>query len=73
MIYVTEVLDTAAGVWMDTKGPVTSSRTSKQRMEVTRSLDLLDRCRHAAASVGDHIYIYGGFRGVTFQIIRCKA
>ncbi|KAL1825893.1 hypothetical protein DCAR_0314087 [Daucus carota subsp. sativus] len=59
------VLDTAAGVWLDTKGPVTSSRTSKQRKELAGSLNLLHRCRHAAASVGDHIYIYGGFRADT--------
>ncbi|KAM7527127.1 hypothetical protein LguiB_030537 [Lonicera macranthoides] len=57
------VLDTAAGVWLDRNGLVTSSRTSKGLNENDPSLELMRRCRHAAASVGLRIYIYGGLRG----------
>uniref|UniRef100_A0A5B6YPA9 Serine/threonine-protein phosphatase n=1 Tax=Davidia involucrata TaxID=16924 RepID=A0A5B6YPA9_DAVIN len=57
------VLDTAAGVWLDRNGLVTSSRTSKGHTEHDPSLELMRRCRHAAASVGVRIYIYGGLRG----------
>uniref|UniRef100_A0A452XYI2 Serine/threonine-protein phosphatase n=1 Tax=Aegilops tauschii subsp. strangulata TaxID=200361 RepID=A0A452XYI2_AEGTS len=56
------VLDTAAGVWLDKNGIVTS-RTLKSSNEHDASSDLLRRCRHAAASVGSQIYIYGGLRG----------
>ncbi|GJM94573.1 hypothetical protein PR202_ga11230 [Eleusine coracana subsp. coracana] len=56
------VLDTAAGVWLDRNGIVTS-RTLKSSSEHDASSDLLRRCRHAAASVGSQIYIYGGLRG----------
>lgn len=56
------VLDTAAGVWLDRNGLVTSSRTSKGH-DYDPSLELMRRCRHAAAAVGAHIYIYGGLRG----------
>uniref|UniRef100_A0A0D9WCP8 Serine/threonine-protein phosphatase n=1 Tax=Leersia perrieri TaxID=77586 RepID=A0A0D9WCP8_9ORYZ len=56
------VLDTAAGVWLDRNGIVTS-RTLKSSHEHDASSDLLRRCRHAAASVGTQIYIYGGLRG----------
>ncbi|KAM0824873.1 hypothetical protein ACQ4PT_069919 [Festuca glaucescens] len=56
------VLDTAAGVWLDRNGIVTS-RTLKSTNEHDASSDLLRRCRHAAASVGSQIYIYGGLRG----------
>ncbi|CAL4902985.1 unnamed protein product [Urochloa decumbens] len=56
------VLDTAAGVWLDRNGIVTS-RTLKSSNEHDASSDLLRRCRHAAASVGSQIYIYGGLRG----------
>nr|CAB3463896.1 unnamed protein product [Digitaria exilis] len=57
------VLDTAAGVWLDRNGIVTA-RTLKSSNEHDASSDLLRRCRHAAASVGSQIYIYGGLRGV---------
>ncbi|XP_059625778.1 serine/threonine-protein phosphatase BSL1 [Cornus florida] len=57
------VLDTAAGVWLDRNGLVTSSRTSKGQTEHDPSLELMRRCRHAAASVGVRIYIHGGLKG----------
>lgn len=57
------VLDTAAGVWLDRHGLVTASRGSKGHSEQDPSLELMRRCRHAAASVGGRIYIYGGLRG----------
>ena len=57
------VLDTAAGVWLDRNGLVTSSRGSKGHVDNDPSLELMRRCRHAAASVGVRIYIYGGLRG----------
>lgn len=60
---VIAVLDTAAGVWLDRSGLVTSSRTGKGHSEYDPSLELMRRCRHAAASVGVRIYIYGGLRG----------
>ncbi|RWR76596.1 serine/threonine-protein phosphatase BSL1-like protein [Cinnamomum micranthum f. kanehirae] len=59
------VLDTAAGVWLDRNGIVTSSRTNKSSIEFDTSLELMRRCRHAAASVGVRIYIYGGLKGDT--------
>ncbi|RVX20827.1 Serine/threonine-protein phosphatase BSL1 [Vitis vinifera] len=57
------VLDTAAGVWLDRNGLVTSPRTNKGHTEYDPSLELMRRCRHAAASVGVRIYIYGGLKG----------
>ncbi|KAG9457527.1 hypothetical protein H6P81_002035 [Aristolochia fimbriata] len=57
------VLDTAAGVWLDRIGIVTSSRINKAGSEYDPSLDLMRRCRHASASVGARIYIYGGLKG----------
>eukprot|EP01018_Ginkgo_biloba_P040874 Gb_14390 [translate_table: standard] len=57
------VLDTAAGLWLDRNGVVTSSRTNKSYADSDSSLELLRRCRHAAASVGHQIYIYGGLKG----------
>ncbi|MED6119381.1 Serine/threonine-protein phosphatase bsl3 [Stylosanthes scabra] len=60
------VLDTAAGVWCDTKSVVTSPRTGKFSADAAggdASVELTRRCRHAAAAVGDLIYIYGGLRG----------
>lgn len=59
------VLDTAAGVWLDRHGLVTASRGSKGHTDPDPSLELMRRCRHAAASVGVRIYIYGGLRGDT--------
>lgn len=57
------MLDTAAGVWLDRNGLVTSSRTSKGHGEHDPSLELMRRCRHASASIGVRIYIYGGLKG----------
>ncbi|XP_010279479.1 PREDICTED: serine/threonine-protein phosphatase BSL1-like [Nelumbo nucifera] len=59
----TAVLDTAAGVWLDRNGIVTSSRTNKSPNEHDASLELMRRFRHASASIGVRIYIYGGLRG----------
>ncbi|KAI4326478.1 hypothetical protein MLD38_031790 [Melastoma candidum] len=57
------VLDTAAGVWLDRNGLVTSSRSSKDHAQFDPDLEMMRRCRHAAASVGVRVYIYGGLRG----------
>ncbi|KAH7282446.1 hypothetical protein KP509_35G030800 [Ceratopteris richardii] len=60
------VLDTAAGVWLDRKGVVTSPRTLRYNSEASvgeTSGELARRCRHAAAAIGDLIFIYGGLRG----------
>ncbi|XP_028195325.1 serine/threonine-protein phosphatase BSL3-like isoform X1 [Glycine soja] len=60
------VLDTAAGVWCDTKSVVTSSRTGRYSADAAggdAAVELTRRCRHAAAAVGDLIFIYGGLRG----------
>lgn len=62
VFHVLTVLDTAAGVWLDRNGLVTPSRTSKGH-DYDPSLELIRRCRHAAAAVGVRIYIYGGLRG----------
>lgn len=56
------VLDTAAGVWLDRNGIVSSSRSNKGH-DYDPSLELMRRCRHAAAAVGVQVYIYGGLRG----------
>lgn len=58
-----KVLDTAAGVWLDRNGLVTSPRNNKGHTEYDPSLELMRRCRHASASVGARIYIYGGLKG----------
>ncbi|KAK9137034.1 hypothetical protein Sjap_007628 [Stephania japonica] len=57
------VLDTAAGVWLDRNGIVTSPRSSRASGKLDPSLELMRRCRHAAASVGIRVYIHGGLRG----------
>ncbi|KAK4492295.1 hypothetical protein RD792_003098 [Penstemon davidsonii] len=60
------VLDTAAGVWCDTKSVVTSPRTGRYSADAAggdAAVELPRRCRHAAAAVGDLIFIYGGLRG----------
>lgn len=59
------VLDTAAGVWLDRNGIVTTSSRSHKSSpnDHDPSLELLRRCRHAAASVESQIYIYGGLKG----------
>ncbi|CAM6043751.1 unnamed protein product [Sphagnum compactum] len=60
------VLDTAAGVWCDRKGVVTSPRTGRYSNDAAGgepSVELTRRCRHAAAAVADLIFIYGGLRG----------
>jgi hypothetical protein len=48
-----------------------TSRTLKSSSDHDASSDLLRRCRHAAASVGSQIYIYGGLRGGNWQWISC--
>lgn len=62
LFLVLAVLDTAAGVWLDRNGIVSSSRTNKGH-DYDPSLELMRRCRHAAAAVGARVYIYGGLRG----------
>ncbi|XP_047966880.1 serine/threonine-protein phosphatase BSL3-like isoform X3 [Salvia hispanica] len=60
------VLDTAAGVWCDTKSVVTSPRTGRYSADAAggdAAVELTRRCRHAASAVGDLIFIYGGLRG----------
>ncbi|XP_047317719.1 serine/threonine-protein phosphatase BSL3 [Impatiens glandulifera] len=60
------VLDTAAGVWCDTKSVVTSPRTGRYSADAAggdAAVELTRRCRHAAAACGDLIFIYGGLRG----------
>ncbi|XP_051113268.1 serine/threonine-protein phosphatase BSL3-like [Andrographis paniculata] len=60
------VLDTAAGVWCDTKSVVTSPRTGRYSADAAggdAAVELTRRCRHASAAVGDLIFIYGGLRG----------
>ncbi|KAG1327771.1 Serine/threonine-protein phosphatase [Cocos nucifera] len=57
------VLDTAAGVWLDRNGIVTSSRMRKSSNDSDTSLGHLNRCRHASASTGFQIFVYGGLRG----------
>ncbi|KAI7738963.1 hypothetical protein M8C21_005845, partial [Ambrosia artemisiifolia] len=57
------VLDTAAGVWLDKHGMVTSSNNSKGNQTEDPSLELMRRCRHAASAVGGRLYVYGGLRG----------
>ncbi|KAK4482079.1 hypothetical protein RD792_011565 [Penstemon davidsonii] len=58
------VLDTAAGVWLDRNGLV-ASKANKGHTEPDPSLESMRRCRHAAASVGARIYVYGGLKGDT--------
>uniref|UniRef100_A0A804M0N8 Serine/threonine-protein phosphatase n=2 Tax=Zea mays TaxID=4577 RepID=A0A804M0N8_MAIZE len=60
------VLDTAAGVWCDTKSVVTTPRTGRFSADAAggdAAVELTRRCRHAAAAVNDLIFIYGGLRG----------
>ncbi|KQK13977.1 serine/threonine-protein phosphatase BSL2 homolog isoform X2 [Brachypodium distachyon] len=60
------VLDTAAGVWCDIKSVVTTPRTGRYSADAAggdAAVELTRRCRHAAAAVGDLIFIYGGLRG----------
>ncbi|XP_057466506.1 serine/threonine-protein phosphatase BSL3-like isoform X2 [Actinidia eriantha] len=60
------VLDTAAGVWCDTKSVVTTPRTGRYSADAAggdAAVELTRRCRHAAAAIGDLIFIYGGLRG----------
>ncbi|XP_041990503.1 serine/threonine-protein phosphatase BSL1-like isoform X1 [Salvia splendens] len=61
---VISALDTAAGVWLDRKGLVTS-RGNKAQSDLDPSLEIMRRCRHAAASVGFRIYVHGGLKGDT--------
>ena len=60
------VLDTATGVWCDTKSVVTSPRTGKCSADAVggdAAVELTRCCRHAATTVGDLIFIHGGLRG----------
>lgn len=60
------VLDTAAGVWCDRRGVVTSPRVGRYSNDAAGGdaiNELTRRCRHAAASVGDLVFMYGGLRG----------
>ncbi|KAL8154115.1 hypothetical protein V2J09_011875 [Rumex salicifolius] len=60
------VLDTAAGVWCDIKSVVTSPRPGRYSADAAggdAAVELTRRCRHAAAAIGDLIYMYGGLRG----------
>ncbi|XP_023749558.1 serine/threonine-protein phosphatase BSL1 [Lactuca sativa] len=57
------VLDTAAGVWLDRNGLVTSSQSNNNGQMEDESLELMRRCRHATSSVGSRLYVYGGLRG----------
>ncbi|KAI4340518.1 hypothetical protein MLD38_025346 [Melastoma candidum] len=63
------VLDTAAGVWCDTKSIVMSPRLGRTSSVDSACLDssneLSRRCRHAATSVGNLIFMYGGLTGGT--------
>ncbi|KAL1550230.1 Serine/threonine-protein phosphatase bsl1, variant 3 [Salvia divinorum] len=59
---VIAVLDTAAGVWLDRNGLVTA-RGNKTQSDLDPSLEIMRRCRHAAASVGFRIYVHGGLKG----------
>lgn len=63
------MLDTAAGVWLDRNGIVTSSR-NKPLSDPDPSLELLRRCRHAAASVDSQVFIHGGLKGGISNCIR---
>ena len=68
------VLDTAAGVWCDTKSVVTSPRTGRYSADAAggdAAVELTRRCRHAAAAVGDLIFIYGGLRGGEMCFLSC--
>ncbi|KVI12436.1 Kelch-type beta propeller [Cynara cardunculus var. scolymus] len=56
------VFDSAAGVWLDRHGLVTSSHSSNGQTD-DPSLELMHRCRHAISSVGSRIFVYGGLRG----------
>ncbi|KAL6511070.1 hypothetical protein OROGR_022194 [Orobanche gracilis] len=56
------VLDTAAGVWCDTKSVVTGPRTGRYSADAAggdAAVELTRCCRHAAAAVGDLVFIYG--------------
>lgn len=60
------MLDTAAGVWCDTKAIIRSTAAGSYGANTTggdTSFELIRRCRHAAAAVGDFVYVYGGLRG----------
>lgn len=60
------VLDTAVGVWCDMKSVITSPRTGKYSADAAGGdapFELMRRCRHAAAAVGDLVFVYGGLRG----------
>eukprot|EP00250_Pteridium_aquilinum_P013389 c21313_g1_i2 orf=756-3668(+) len=56
------VLDTNAAIWLDRNGVVTSPRLSRPSQD-TGAVESTRRCRHAAAAVGNKVYLYGGLRG----------
>ena len=60
------VLDTVAGQWCDRNGVVTTARTGRYSADAPggeASNELTRRCRHAAAAVGEMLFVYGGLRG----------
>jgi len=70
---VRTVLDTAAGVWCDRRGVVTSPRVGRYSNDAAGGdaiNELTRRCRHAAASVGDLVFMYGGLRGGASRLLR---
>lgn len=71
LFFVFTVLDTAAGVWCDRRGVVTSPRVGRYSNDAAGGdaiNELTRRCRHAAASVGDLVFMYGGLRGGKLNI-----
>ncbi|CAL5361104.1 unnamed protein product [Camellia sinensis] len=70
------VLDTATGVWCDTKSVVTTLRTGRYNADDAcgdATVELTRRCRHAAAAIGDLRFIYGGLRGVSLLSFELEA
>lgn len=58
--------ETDAGVWCDTKYVVTSPITSRYNVDASDGdafIELVMRCRHAIAVVGDLIFSFNGFCG----------
>ncbi|XP_019094983.1 PREDICTED: serine/threonine-protein phosphatase BSU1-like [Camelina sativa] len=55
---IVAVLDTDTGEWLDVTPPETSASGSKRRNQY----QLMQRCHHAAASVGNCIYVHGGIK-----------
>ncbi|XP_010457353.1 PREDICTED: serine/threonine-protein phosphatase BSU1-like [Camelina sativa] len=55
---IVAVLDTDSGEWLDVTPPETSASGSKRRDQY----QLMQRCHHAAAWVGNCIYVHGGIK-----------